>query len=167
MSKVIALIYADTKIPAEIYAEVHRLQSQGGIDLMDVTEVEVKDNGKLKFENAMTLPLTGSSSGLFLSAFVGLIFFHPHHMVNERVQKTLQEVSLDQNFIRVLTTEVPSRNSVLFLYVRNQNTSQVIAAMTQHGGRTVEISLSGGQEEKLRRLFHGQALPDSQHTMNI
>ncbi|HEY8270915.1 MAG TPA: DUF1269 domain-containing protein [Pseudobdellovibrionaceae bacterium] len=167
MSKVIALIYADKKIPAEIYAEAQRLQSQGRIDLIDVTEITVKDNGKIKFEQGMTLPLIGCSSGLFLPAFVGLIFFHPHYMANDNVQKMLQDISLDQNFIRVLSREVLPRNSVLFLYLRNQNTSQIAAAMTRHGGRVAEISLMAGQEEKLHRLFRGKPLPDPQHTMNI
>ena len=167
MSKVIALIYADTKIPSEIYAEVHRLQSAGSLDLIDVTEVEVKDNGKLKFEQAMTVPLVGSSNGLFLPVFIGLIFFHPHHMVNDKVQRALQDISLDQNFISVMTTEVAPRNSVLFLHVRNQRTDSVIRALTEHGGRAVEINLTSLQEDKLRYLFRGQALPDPQYTMHI
>jgi uncharacterized membrane protein len=163
MSKIVALIYPDTSIPAETYAEVRRLQHAGGVDLIDVTEVEVKANGKLKFENAMTIPLVGSASGLFLPAFVGLIFFHPQPQANDKVQKTLQEISLNQNFIRVLSTEVFPRNSVLFLYLRNENTSLVTAAMLQYGGRTVDVSLSSGQEEKLNRLFRGQPWPDPQY----
>jgi len=167
MSKIVALIYTDTSIPAEIYAEVHRLQKTGSLDLIDVTEVEVKDNGKLKFEQAMTIPLVGSSNGLFLPAFIGLIFFHPHHIVNDKVQKTLQEISLDQNFISVMATEVAPKNSVLFLYVRNSRTDTVIKAMTEHGGRAVEMTLSGEQEDKLRHLFRGQTLPDPQYTMHL
>lgn len=167
MSKIIALIYADTKIPAEIYTEVRRQQNAGALDLIDVTEVEVKDNGKLKFEQAMTVPLVGSSNGLFLPAFIGLIFFHPHHMVNDKVQRVLQDISLDQNFISVMTTEVAPRNSVLFLHVRNQRTDSVIKAMTEHGGRAVEMNLSAAQEDKLRYLFRGQVLPDPQYTMHI
>ncbi|MBS1972367.1 MAG: DUF1269 domain-containing protein [Bdellovibrionales bacterium] len=167
MSKVIALIYADTQIPAEIYAEVRRMKNAGLVDLIDLTEVEVKDNGKIKFEQAMTVPLVGSTSGLFLPALIGIIFFHPQHPVNDTVQRTLQEISLDQNFISTMTTEVSPRNSVLFLHVRNNNTAPLIKAMTEHGGRAVEMSITGGQEDKLRHLFKGQALPDPQYTMHI
>ncbi len=167
MSKVIALIYADTQIPAEIYTEVHRLKNAGFVDLIDITEVEVKDNGKIKFEQAMTVPLVGSTGGLFLPALIGIIFFHPRHLVNDTVQRTLQEISLDQNFIGTMTTDISPRNSVLFLYVRNSNTAPLIRAMTEHGGRAVEMSISAGQEDKLRHLFKGQALPDSQYTMHI
>lgn len=167
MSKVVALIYADTKIPAEIYSEVHRLKNTGGLDLIDITEVEVKDNGKIKFEQAMTVPLVGSANGLFLPAFIGIIFFHPHHMVNDKVQRTLQEISLDQNFLSVMANEVAPRNSVLFLHVRNSRTEPLIRAMTEHGGRAIEMSLSSEQEDKLRHLFKGQQLPDPQYTMHI
>lgn len=167
MSKIVAAIQGRAQIPAEMYAEIQRLQSRGKIDLIDVTEIAIKDNGKIKFENAMTFPLLGSAPGHFLSAFVGLIFFHPHYMVNDRVQKVLQEISLDQNFISTLTSEALSRNSVLFLYLRNQNTSPLVSAMTQYGGRVVEMSLLGGQEEKLKRLFRGKSLPDPEYHLNL
>ncbi|MGZ3745600.1 MAG: DUF1269 domain-containing protein [Pseudobdellovibrionaceae bacterium] len=167
MSKIIALIYANPRISPEIYTEVQHLQTQGRIDLIDVTEVVVKDNGKIKLEQAMTFPLIGSSPGIFLPAFVGLIFFHPHFVTNENVQKILQEISLDQNFISVLRTEVSPRNSVLFLYLRSQNTRQLTAAMTQHGGKPIEISLLREQEEKLHSLFRGRSLPDPQYTLLI
>lgn len=167
MTKIVALIYADSRIPAEIYSEVHRMQSAGALDLIDVTEVEIKDNGKLKFEQDMAIPLLGSSNGLFLPAFIGLIFFHPHHMANARVQDALQDISLDPQFISVMTREVAPRNSILFLHVRNQRTEPVIRAMTEHGGRAVEITLTDRQEDMLRRLFKGQSLPDPQFSLHI
>jgi len=167
MSKIIALIYADTRIPAEIYAEVHRLKASGALDLIDVTEIEVKDNGKIKFEQAMTVPLIGGSSGLFLPAFIGIIFFHPQRLVNDKVQKILQEISLDQNFLNVMEREVAPRNSILFLHIRNSRTEPLIKAMTEHGGRAVEMNLSNEQEDKLYHLFKGQPLPDPQYTMHI
>lgn len=167
MSKIIAYLYADASIPAEVYNEVHRLQVIGALDLIDVTEVEVKDNGKLKFETAMTVPLVGSSSGLFLPALVGLIFFHPHHMVNDKVQSALKEIALDQNFLSFMQTEVAPRNSILFLQIRGNRTDQVEKAMQEHGGRTIEMELTDEQEDKLRHLFKGQNLPDPQYTMHI
>lgn len=167
MSKIIAYIYAEPSVPAEVYSEVHRLQNKGWLDLLDVTEVEVRDNGKLKFEQAMTIPLLGSSSGLFLPALIGLIFFQNHRVANEQVQKALNEINLDQNFMTVLETEVAPRNSILFLHVGNERTDVLLRAMTEHGGRAVAMSLSARQEEMLQRLFKGQSLRDPQFSMHI
>jgi len=165
MSKLIALIYADAHIPAEIYEEVRRLQNEGRLDVLDVLEVEIKDNGKLKYEQAMSRPLVGHAEGLFLPALVGLLFFNPQQAVNDNVQKTMADISLDKNFIQALTAGALPRNSVLFLYLQNDTNEQTLNRISQHGGQLLQMSLSGSQEEKLEKLFHGHHLGDSQVTL--
>lgn len=155
MSKLIALAYADKKIPAEIYEEVRRLQDEGRLDLIDVTEVEIKDNGKLKFERAMSLPLVGHSEGTFLPSLVGLLFFNPQNPVNDVVRRTLAEISMDPNFVRSISTEIAPRNSVLFLYLHGDVRPGTMNLISQHGGRILQMSLSGFQEERLEKLFRG------------
>lgn len=155
MSQVVALIYADINIPAEIYSEVRQLRSEGRIDLVDVTEVEIKDNGKLKFERAMSVPLVGKSDGLFLPAFVGLLFFGPKHTTRERVQRILNELSLSRSFAQRIVEESQPRNSVLFLYLKSNASPQTLARISQHGGALLQMPLSTLQEENLIQLFHG------------
>lgn len=165
MSKVVALIYADINIPPEIYHEVRRLKDEGRFDLVDVVEVEIKDNGKLKFERSMSQPLVGHSEGLFLPALVGLLFFNPQQATNDNVQKTLAEIALDPHFIENLSSEALPRNSILFLYFQGDVSPQSLDQIAQHGGQILELSLTGFQEEKLQRLFHGHGLGESQATL--
>lgn len=152
MSKVVALIFTDPQVPVDAYAEVQSLQNRGAIGLMDIAEVEVKDNGKLKFEHGMVLPIMGREQGLFLPAFIGLIFFHSSQQGSHRVQRSLLDISLDSDFIRGLQEEAQPRRSVLFLHLRGESLK------LRSEARRLEVSLSLLQEEKLRRLFHGQTL---------
>lgn len=158
MAKVIALIYADVNIPPEIYQEVRHLQGEGRLDLEDIAEVEIKDNGKLKFERSMSQPLVGHSEGLFLPALIGLLFFNPQHAVNDNVRKTLAEIALDPHFTESLSAESSPRNSILFLYLQGDVSDLALNQIAQHGGRILELSLSGFQEDKLQNLFHGHGL---------
>lgn len=164
MSKIIALVYADKSIPAEIYEEVRHLQSEGRLDLIDVTEVEIKDNGKLKFERSMSLPLVGHSEGTFLPSLIGLLFFNPQTSVNDTVKKTLAEIALDPGFVRSIATEVSPRNSIMFLYLQDDVSLGTLNLISQHGGRILQMSLSGFQEERLERLFRGHHF-DHQETI--
>lgn len=165
MSKLVALIYADVSIPAEIYAVVRHLKEEGRIDLIDVTEVQIKDNGKLKFERAMCRPLVGHSEGIFLPALVGLLFFNPQQSVNDNVHKTMAEISLDPHFIKSISSEVSPGNSILFLYLRDNVSENILSLIARHGGRILQMTLAGFQEEKLEKLFHGHGLGDTQNTV--
>lgn len=164
MSKLIALIYADTNIPAEIYEEVRHLQSEGRLDLLDITEVEIKDNGKLKFERSMSLPIAGHTQGTFLPALIGLLFFNPQTSINDTVKKTLAEISLDPNFVHSIATEVSPRNSIMFLYLQDDVSPGTLSLIAQHGGRVLQMSLSGFQVERLESLFRGHHF-DHQETI--
>jgi len=165
MSKLIALIYADASIPAEIYEQVHELQSDGHLDLIDITEVEIKDNGKLKFERAMSLPLVGHSEGTFLPSLVGILFFNPQQPVNDNVHRTLAEISLNPQFVKDILEKSSPRNSILFLYVQNDVSPHTLARITQHGGTLLQLPLSGAQVERLQNLFRGHHWTDSQETI--
>ncbi|WP_413290521.1 DUF1269 domain-containing protein [Bdellovibrio sp. HCB337] len=166
MSKIIALVYADKSIPAEIYEEVRHLQSEGRLELIDVTEVEIKDNGKLKFERSMSSPIVGHTEGTFLPSLVGLLFFNPQHSVNDAVKKTLAEIAFDPNFVNSIATEVSPRNSVMFLYTQDDVSQGTLGLISQHGGRILQMSLSGFQEERLERLFRGHHFEHQETTMH-
>ena len=167
MSKVIALIYAEKDIPVQTYSEIHDLQKEGLLNLVDACEVEIKDNGKLKFERGSTSIVSGWSDGFFLPAFVGLLFFHPQHQVNDHVQKTLEEIALDKNFLRALHEVVSPRNSVLFLLVDGEPEKKAMSRISEHGGTLLEMTLSPGQLEKLQNIFRGQTSASPDMALNI
>ena len=130
------------QVSSKIYEEVRHLKDEGRIDLIDVTEVQIKDNGKLKFERAMSLPLVGHSEGVFLQALVGLLFFNPQQSVNDNVNKTMAEISLDPHFIKSISSEVSPRNSILFLYLRDNVSENILSLIARHGGRILQMTLA-------------------------
>ena len=165
MSRLVALIYPDVSIPAETYGEINRLQVEGRLDVMDLTEVEIKQNGKLRFERAMTLPMVGHSEGLFLPALVGILFFNPQHTGNDNVQRTLADISLDQTFMKNLEANISPRYSILFLYLRDDVSPHALKLISQHGVKMLQLSLSSYQESKLEQLFRGHSLGDRESTV--
>jgi uncharacterized membrane protein len=156
MSKVIALIHPEKPIPQKIYDEVELLKDQEVLELLDICEVEVKANGKIRFEESRQDPSSGGKHALFLPAFVGLIFFHSDRALHEPVRKILAALKLDTDFVKVVTTEVSAQDAILFLLLRQADGEKVISSLSRYGGHGVELSLSDAQEESLRSLFRGQ-----------
>jgi uncharacterized membrane protein len=152
-STIIALIFSKTKISNQIYEGVHRLHNDGTLEVLDVCEFDVKENRKIRFERAMTLPLIGSTDELFLEAFVGLIFFHAPHSHN--VEHAISEIHLDQNFIQQLNEKALPGSSVLFIHAKNQPALSNLKSFAEEASQILSTQLSAEQQSQLEMLFHG------------
>lgn len=152
-STIIALVFTKTEISNQIYEGIHRLHNDGAIEVLDVCEFDIKDNGKIRFERAMTLPLIGATDGLFLEALVGLLFFHAPH--SHTVERTIAELELDLNFIESLTQKALPGSSALFIHVKNSPDLSELQNLAEDSQQLFSMTLTPEQQAKLEILFHG------------
>jgi uncharacterized membrane protein len=157
-STIIAFLFSKTKISNEVYESIHRLHNGGAMEVLDVCEFAVKDNGKIKFEQAMTLPLIGSGDEIFLEAFVGLIFFNAPH--NDNVARAIRELHLENEFIHSVTEAAVPGSTVLFVHVKDQPDRTLLQNLAPQADRIVTIPLTLEQITKLEILFHGKQISD-------
>jgi uncharacterized membrane protein len=157
-SKLYAFVFSDSQVPADVYEQIHRWHNQGTIDVQDVSEFEIKENGKIKFERAMTLPLLGATDGYFLEALVGLIFFQAPHSKN--VERAIAELRLDKAFIQGLLESAVPGATLLFLRVDAASDESVLRNLAAGATGFFKMSLAPEQESKLELLFHGKQNPE-------
>lgn len=152
-STIIAFLFSHAELSSEIYEGIHRLHNDGGLQVKDVCEFEVKENGKLKFERAMLLPLLGSGDEIFLEAFAGLLYFHAPH--SETVKRAIEEMNLDLNFVESIREASAPGTSVLFVRAEGRVEEKAVQKLGLRADRVLMMSLSQEQESKLEILFHG------------
>lgn len=157
-SSIFAFVFSKGGVSEGFYEDIHRLHNDGSIEVLDVSEFDIKENGKIKFERAMTLPLIGAADGFFLEAFVGLVFFHAHDSSN--VLRAIHEIKLDENFIRDLIAKGQPGSSVLFVHVKEDPDLSVFDGLISDSVQGLKIRLSREQESKLEILFHGKRSPE-------
>jgi uncharacterized membrane protein len=158
MSTIIAIAYPNKEIADEVYTTVNRLQAMGLMDLMDACVALKKENGKVKLEQAFNLPMIGAANGIFLGALVGLFFMVPGlgavaGIIAGSIGGILTDIGLNDQFMKDLSSEVQTGNSVLFLYVRDATVDRVVPEIAQHGGKILYTSLSVEQEKQLTDYF--------------
>jgi len=161
MSTIIAIVYPNKEIADEVYQTVNRLQAMGLMELIDACVAVKKENGKIKLEQAFNLALIGAANGIFLGALVGLFFMVPGigavaGVIAGSIGGILTDVGLNDQFMRELSSETQTGNSVLFLYVRDAAVDRVVPEIAPYGGRILYTSLSLDQEKTLTEYFNAQ-----------
>lgn len=155
MSTLIAVGYDDQFKAEEVRLKLRKLQRDYLIDLGDAV-VAVKDvHGKVKLHQAVNLTAAGAIGGGFWGALIGLMFLNPLlglaiGAAAGAASGALNDVGIDDNFMKELAATLNPGSSVLFVLVRKATPDKVLEEITGSGGKVLKTSLSHEDEEKLQ-----------------
>jgi len=155
MSTLIAVGYDDPFKAEEVRLKLLKLQKEYLIDLEDAV-VAVKDaNGKVKLHQAVNLTAAGAIGGGFWGSLIGLIFLNPLlglaiGAAAGAASGALNDVGIDDTFMKQLAATLNPGNSVLFVLVRKSTPDKVLEEISGSGGKVLKTSLSHEDEAKLQ-----------------
>lgn len=155
MSTLVAVGYDDPFKAEEVRLKLWKLQKDYLIDLEDAV-VAVKDaSGKVKLHQAVNLTAAGAIGGGFWGSLLGLMFLNPLlglaiGAAAGAVSGALNDVGIDDNFMKELATSLNAGSSVLFVLVRKSTPDKVLEEIAGTGGKVLKTSLSHDDEAKLQ-----------------
>lgn len=135
------------------------LSKQELITLHDAAVVSwPADKRRPKTQQAANLTGAGALGGSFWGLLFGLIFFVPLlgmavGAAMGALSGSLQDVGIDDDFIKSVQDEVKPGTSALFVMTSDAVTDKVREAFVGQHGRLLSTNLSNDQEEALRRTF--------------
>jgi len=155
MSTLIAVGYDDPFKAEEVRLKLWKLQKDYLIDLADAV-VAIKDaGGKVKLHQAVNLTAAGAIGGGFWGSLIGLMFLNPLlgmaiGAAAGAASGALNDVGIDDNFMKQLAASLNPGSSVLFVLVRKSTPDKVLEEIRGTGGKVLKTSLSHDDEAKLQ-----------------
>lgn len=155
MSTLIAVGYDDPFKAEEVRLKLWKLQKDYLIDMEDAV-VAVKDaSGKVKLHQAVNLTAAGAIGGGFWGSLIGLMFLNPLlgmalGAAAGAASGALNDVGIDDNFMKQLASNLNPGSSVLFVLVRKSTPDKVLEEISGTGGKVLKTSLSHEDEAKLQ-----------------
>ncbi|WP_013324398.1 DUF1269 domain-containing protein [Gloeothece verrucosa] len=158
MSHLIAIAYDDEFKAEEVRLTLAKLQREHLIELEDAAVVVKDKDGKVKLKQAVSLPAAGAVSGSFWGLLIGVLFFAP--LVGAAVGAAsgalagaLQDIGVDDDFMRELGETLQPSSSALFVLVRRFTPDKVLEEVAPYGGKVLRTSLSKDQEHELQEVL--------------
>jgi len=134
------------------------LQKQQLITLDDAAVVVRKQDGKVKVKQAVSLVGAGAMGGAFWGMFIGLLFFAPWlglavGAVSGALAGKLNDIGVDDDFIKEVGAAIDPGNSALFLLVREATPDKVLDELQGFDAEVIRTSLSNEKEAALKAAF--------------
>jgi len=164
MSDLIAIAYNNEFRAEEVRLTLAKLQVEHLIELEDAAVV-VKDlKGKVKLKQAVDLTSAGALSGGFWGLLIGTLFLVPILGVaigttSGALAGALNDIGIDDNFMRELGETMQPGTSALFVLVRKATPDKVLAEIAPFGGKVLRTSLSKDDEAKLQQVLSHHGIP--------
>jgi uncharacterized membrane protein len=155
MSTLVVVGYKEPYQAEEVRLKLRKLQRDYLLELEDAV-VAVKDvSGKVKLHQAVNLTAAGAVSGGFWGSLIGLMFLNPLlglavGATAGAVSGALNDVGIDDNFMKELAAEMTPGSSALFVLVRKSTPDKVLEELKGTGGKILKTSLSHEDEAKLQ-----------------
>ena len=155
MSTLVVIEYKDQYRAEEVRLKLLKMQKEYLIDMEDAVVAVKNDKGKIKLNQAINLTALGAASGGFWGALIGLIFLNPllgmaMGATAGAVSGALQDVGIDDKFMKELAAGLPVRSSALFVLVRKATPDRVLEEIKGTGGKILRTSLTHEDEGKLQ-----------------
>ena len=149
MSTLVVVGYKEPYQAEEVRLKLRKLQRDYLLELEDAV-VAVKDvSGKVKLHQAVNLTAAGAVSGGFWGSLIGLMFLNPL-LGLANPAGALNDVGIDDNFMKELAAEMTPGSSALFVLVRKSTPDKVLEELKGTGGKILKTSLSHEDEAKLQ-----------------
>src|SRR5262245_2292254 len=159
MSTLVVIEYDDPFKAEEVRLALLKMQKDYLIDLGDAVVAVKDDKGKIRLHQSVNLTGRGAISGGFWGALIGLIFLNPLlgmaiGAAAGAVTGALQDVGIDDKFMKELATGLPNRSSALFVLVRKATPDRVLEEIKGTGGKILRTSLTHEDEGKLQAALN-------------
>ena len=155
MSELVVIGYDDEHKAEEVRLTLLKLQQQYLIDLEDAVVATKNADGKVRLNQAVSLPAVGAVQGTFWGTLIGMLFLSP--LLGAAIgagagaiSGALTDLGIDDNFMKKLGEELSPGSSALFILVRKATPDKVLAEIAPHGGTVLKTSLTHENEEKLQ-----------------
>ncbi|MFJ1703400.1 DUF1269 domain-containing protein [Kitasatospora sp. NPDC088346] len=155
MSNLFAIAYPDLATAQQVREEAIGLQKQRLIELEDIVVVERREDGRIKLHQAVSTTGAGAASGALWGGVIGLLFFMPFlgaaiGGATGAAVGAATDVGVDDTFMRQVGENLAPGSAAVFLLVRRATADKVVPALARFGGRILQTSLTGEEEEHLR-----------------
>jgi uncharacterized membrane protein len=163
MSDLIVLDFDGIHTADDVLNKLRSLQKEQLIDLDDACVVERDKGGKVYIKQAVNMAALGAARGGSMGALwgtlVGLLFLNPlAGMVigaaagagTGALSGSLRDFGINDDFIKKLSTTIPTDSSALFVLVRSVTEDKVIAEIESYKPRVLKTSLSNEDEARLK-----------------
>jgi uncharacterized membrane protein len=158
MSDLFVISFEDENTAFDMRATLAKLQKEYLIEMEDVVVVTKDEKGKVKLHQAVNLTAAGAVHGAFWGMLFGILFFNP--VVGAAVgagagalSGKLQDIGIDDNFIKDLSKSFTPGSSALFVLVRKSTPDKVLEALEGFKGKVLKTSLTADREETLRKVL--------------
>ena len=164
MSDLIAVSFPDRHQAEQVRLDLVRLQREHLVDIEDAVVAYRDEKGKVKLRQLYNLPVVGAVSGGFWGMLIGLLFLNPLFGLVAgsawgAVVGALNDVGINDDFMKDLAKTMTPNSSALFVLVRHATADKVLEELDLQGGKVLRTSLSHSDEQKLRAaLEQSQAL---------
>ncbi len=158
MSDLVVIAYEDEFKAEEVRLSLVKLQKEHLIELEDAAIVIKKQDGKVKLNQAVNLPGLGAVSGSFWGLLVGTLFLNPLlgtvvGAASGALAGALNDIGVDDNFMRELGETMQPGTSALFLLIRKVTPDKVLEEVAPFGGKVLRTSLTKDKEAQLQEVL--------------
>jgi len=155
MSDLIVVGFNNELKADEVLHKLGELQKEHLVALEDAVVVIKNEKGKVKIKQAYDLVTSGAISGGFWGSLIGLLFLHPllgvtAGLVSGALGGALNDIGINDDFIRELGETIEPKTSALFLLVRKATPDKVLEELRPYGGKLLKTSLSKSDEASLK-----------------
>jgi uncharacterized membrane protein len=155
MATLVVIDYESEVKAEEVRLALLKMQKEYLIDLIDAVVVVREANGKVRLRQLYNLTAAGAVSGGFWGALIGLIFLNPLFgfavgAAAGAVSGALQDVGINDNFMKNLGETLKPGTAALCVLVRHMTPDKVVEEIKQFGGTLIKTNLTHEKEEKLR-----------------
>lgn len=163
----LVVIGYDSELKAEeVRLTLLKMQKEYLIDLVDAVVVVRDDKGKVRLRQLYNLTAAGAASGGFWGALIGLMFLNPLFgfaigTAAGAISGALQDVGIDDNFMKNLGETLKPGTAALFVLIRQMTPDKVVEEIAQFGGTVLKTNLCHENETKLQ-----EALTSAQQSSN-
>ena len=160
MSNLVVIGFQDEHTAFDMRAALAKLQKEYLIDMEDVVVVTRNEKGKVKLHQATNLTAAGAAGGTFWGMLIGMIFLNPLLGAaigagSGAISGSLQDVGIDDKFMKDLGGTLKPETSALFVLVRKSTADKVLERLEAFKGKgtILKTSLSKDNEDELKAVL--------------
>jgi uncharacterized membrane protein len=170
MADLVVLDFDGTGTADIVLSKLRELRKEYLIELLDAVVVIRPQQGDIEIKQSVNLVALGAGQGMARGALIGtlagLLLLNPlagfaiggaAGAAMGAVTGKFADFGIDDNFIRELGQTIGPGTSALFLLVAKVTADKVVEEIKEYHPRLLKTSLSGQQEDDLRRAFAAPA----------
>jgi len=163
MSNLVVLGFDGIHMADEVLNKLRSMHKEYLLDLEDACVIEREKDGKVHIKQAVNLTALGAASGgsrgalwgmlagiLFLNPLAGMAIGAVAGASAGALSGSLADYGINDDFIKRLSTTIPSDSSALFVLFKKVTEDKVLPELESYKPRVLKTSLSNEDESRLR-----------------